>query len=105
MGQALPSAIDSNPPGADLIEWLESGENIMVALKIIALIFVLVFGIPNQIIDYKHRKLYEPGHAWGYYAKLSNEGNWAGRFMMWSGYIGIYFIVGALGYTFYLLTR
>lgn len=77
----------------------------MVILKIFALIFVVVFGIPNQIIDYKHRKRYEPGHAWGYYAKLSKEGNWEGRFMMWSGYIAIYFIIGVLGYTFYLLTQ
>lgn len=77
----------------------------MVALKILALIFLIIFGIPKQIIDYKHRKRYEPGNAWGYYAKLSKEGNWEGRFMMWSGDIGMYFIIGALAYTFNLLTR
>lgn len=75
----------------------------MLELKLLTLIFLIVFGIPNQIIDYKHRKRYEPGHAWSYYAKLSKEGSWEGRFMMWSTYLAIYFIFGALGYTFYLL--
>ena len=77
----------------------------MTALGILTLIFVIVFGIPNQIIDYRHRKRYEPGHAWGYYAKLSKEGNWEGRFMMWSSYIGIYLIFGAAGCTFYFLRQ
>lgn len=92
-------------PGAKLIAWSGFNDNNMIALKILTVIFVIVFGIPGQIIDYKHRKRYEPGHAWRYYAKLSKEGRWEGRFMMWSGYIGIYFIVGALNYTFYLLTH
>ncbi len=79
----------------------------MDLLRILALVFVVFIGIPNQIIDYKHRKrkLYEHGNAWAYYTKLSKEGNWEGRFMMWSGYLGIYFIFGAIGYTFYLLVR
>jgi hypothetical protein len=76
-------------------------------LKIIAGVFMLVVGIPNQIIDYKHRKNadYEPGNAWGYYARLAKEGSWEGRFMMWSGYIGIYAIIGVLGYGFYVLAK
>ena len=79
----------------------------MFTLKIIALVFVVVFGIPNQIIDYKHRKrnAYPHGNAWAYYAQLSKEGNWEGRFMMWSGYLGIYLIIGTLCYAFYTLTR
>ena len=79
----------------------------MLTLKIIVAILAIVLGIPNQIIDHKHRKLkaYEPGNAWGYYAKLSREGNWEGRFMMWSGYLGIVLIMFTLGYTFYLLSR
>lgn len=79
----------------------------IVVLKVIAGIFLVVFGIPNQIIDYKHRKnkAYEPGNAWGYYARLAREGNWEGRFMMWSGYLAIFLIVGATGYLVYGLTR
>jgi len=77
----------------------------MFLLKILTLIFIIVFGIPNQIIDYKHRKQYEPGHAWAYYSKLSREGNWEGRFMIWSGVAAIYFIIGAAGFTFYSLTQ
>lgn len=77
----------------------------MAELKVLTLIFLIVFGIPNQIIDYRHRKRYEPGHAWSYYAKLSKEGSWEGRFMMWSAYIGVYFIFGTLAYTFYLLVQ
>ena len=77
----------------------------MLELKVLTLIFLIVFGIPNQIIDDRHRKRYESGHAWSYYAKLSKEGSWEGRFMMWSAYIGIYFIFGALAYTFYLLVQ
>jgi len=76
-------------------------------LKVIAGVFLLVFGVPNQVIDYKHRKNkdYEPGNAWGYYARLAREGSWEGRFMMWSGYIGIYAIIGVLGYAFYVLAK
>ena len=76
-------------------------------LKIIAGVFMLVVGIPNQIIDYKHRKNkdYEPGNAWGYYARLARGGSWEGRFMMWSGYLGIYAIIGVTGYAFYALAK
>lgn len=79
----------------------------MFLIKTIALILIVSLGIPNQIIDYKHRKrkAYEHGNAWAYYSKLSKEGNWEGRFMMWSGYLGIYFIIGTLCYAFYALTR
>jgi hypothetical protein len=53
---------------------METAINVpMTALAILTLIFVIVFGNPSQIIDYRHRKRYEPGHAWGYYAKLSKE--------------------------------
>lgn len=76
-------------------------------LKMIAGVFMLVVGIPNQIIAYKHRKNkdYEPGNAWGYYARLAKEGSWEGRFMMWSGYLGIYAIIGIIGYGFYVLAK
>lgn len=77
----------------------------MFVLKILAFVLVIVVGIPNNIIDHKHRKRYEPGNAWGYYAKLSKEGSWEGKFMMWSGYIGIAFIVAVIGYSFYALSR
>ena len=79
----------------------------MTTLKILAVIFAIVVGIPSQIIDYKHRKnnAYEPGNAWGYYAALSSAGDREGRFMMWSGYLGIVFILGTLGYLMYVLTR
>jgi hypothetical protein len=76
-------------------------------LKIIALIFLIVCGIPNQIIDYKHRKrkAYEHGNAWAYYSQLSKKDNWEGRFMMWSGYLGFYLIIGTLCYGFYVLAQ
>ena len=79
----------------------------MLTLKIIVAVFAIVLGIPNQLIDYKHRKqnAYEPGNAWGYYAKLSREGNWEGKFMMWSGYLGIAQIIVTLGYVLYALSR
>jgi hypothetical protein len=79
----------------------------MITLKIIVAIFMAVIGIPNQLIDYRHRKrnAYEPGNAWGYYAKLSKEGSWEGKFMMWSGYLGIGLIIFILGYAFYALSR
>jgi hypothetical protein len=77
----------------------------MTAVGILTLIFMIVSGIPNQKIDDRHRKRDEPGHAWGYHAKLGKEGNWEGRFMMWSSYIGIYFIFGPAGYTFYFLRQ
>lgn len=37
----------------------------MLLIKFLVLVFAIVFGIPNQIIDYKHRKnkSYEPGDA------------------------------------------
>lgn len=77
----------------------------MFVLKVTALVLVIILGIPNQIIDYKHQKRYESGNAWGYYAKLSKEGSWEGKFMMWSGYIGIAFVLVAIGYLFYALSR
>lgn len=78
----------------------------MLTLKIIVAIFTIVLGIPNRIIDYKHRKrkAYEPGNEWAYYSKLSRDGNWEGRFMMWSSYLGIALIIGALGYMVYALS-
>lgn len=79
----------------------------MLTIKIIAAVFVIIFGIPNQIIDYKHRKreAYEPGNAWGYYANLAKQGNWEGRFLMWSGYLGIVLILTICAYGFYALSR
>ena len=72
----------------------------MLVLKGILLLFIIFFGIPNQIIDYKHRKkkAYEPGDAWAYYSRLSKEGSAEGKFMMWSTYCGIAFIVVFLAY-------
>jgi hypothetical protein len=77
----------------------------MFVLKMTTLVLIILLGIPNQIIDYKHRKKCEPGNVWGYYAKLSRGGSWEGKFMMWSGYIGIGYIVVATGYLFYALSR
>ena len=44
-----------------------------------AAVCLLVFGIANQIIDYKHRKrkACEPGCAWQYYSQLAREGSLA----------------------------
>lgn len=72
----------------------------MLVLKGILLLFIIFFGIPNQIIDYKHRKkkAYEPGDAWAYYSRLSKEGTAEGKFMMWSTYCGIAFIAVVLAY-------
>lgn len=79
----------------------------MITLKIIAAVFAIVVGIPCQIIDYKHRRrnAYEPGNEWAYYAALSNAGSWQGRFMVWSAYLAIAFVIGALVYAFYALAR
>lgn len=51
----------------------------MTTIEIIAAVCLLVFGIANQIIDYKHRKrkACEPGCAWQYYSQLAREA--AGR--------------------------
>ena len=75
----------------------------MIYFKIIACIFAIVLGIPNQVIDYKHRKnkAYEPGNAWAYYSKLSAEGSMEGKFMMWTGYFGIALIIAVLVYGTY----
>ena len=72
----------------------------MLVFKIVVAIFVIFIGIPNQLIDYKHRKknAYEPGNAWAYYSKLSQDGNIEGKFMMWSGYCGIGLILAVLAY-------
>ncbi|MFC0252817.1 hypothetical protein [Massilia consociata] len=74
---------------------------------IVVPIFMILFGIPNKIIDAKHRKrgAYQPGHEWSYYAKLSKEGNWEGRFVMWSGYLAIAVILAVIAEMFYVLSR
>jgi len=79
----------------------------MTWIKIITFLFVILVGIPNQVIDYKHRKrkAYEHGNAWAYYSQLSKEGSWEGKFMMWSAYIGFYCILGMSGFTFYQLCQ
>jgi hypothetical protein len=79
----------------------------LVVIQIITFLLIIFVGIPSQIIDYKHRKRksYEHGNAWAYYTQLSKEGRWDGRFMMWSAYLFIYFILGIFGYMFYALTR
>ena len=68
--------------------------------QLAVLIFVVVFGIPIQIIDYRHRKkrAYEPGDAWAYYSRLSKQGSREGKFMLWSSYCGIALIVGVIAY-------
>ncbi|GEM_PF-1741477 len=70
----------------------------MATIKIIAAVYLLVCGIANQVIDYKHRKrnAYEPGCAWQYYSRLAREGSREGKFMMWSGYLGIWLIIATL---------
>ena len=77
----------------------------MIFFKIAIALFALVFGIPNQIIDYKHRKreAYEPGDAGAYYSRLSAVGNLEGKFMMWSTYCGIGLIIAALAYVAFRL--
>lgn len=79
----------------------------MLTLKAIALVLIIVLGIPIQIIDYKHRKRkgYIPGNAWTYYAQLCKEGSWEGRFMMWSAYIGIAFVIVVIAHMFYTLSK
>jgi hypothetical protein len=74
-------------------------------LKIVAVVFIVVVGIPTQIIDYKHRKTraYEPGNVWAYYEGLRKEGNWEGIIMIWSGYAAIVLAIATLGYLFYSL--
>jgi hypothetical protein len=78
-----------------------------VISAIVVPIYLVFFGIPNKMIDSKHRKrkAYEPGHEWSYYAKLSKEGNWGGRFMMWSSYLGIGVVLALIAETFYVLSR
>nr|WP_315395704.1 hypothetical protein [uncultured Duganella sp.] len=77
----------------------------MVFVQLAVLVFVIVFGIPIQIIDYKHRKnkAYAPGDAWAYYSRLSKEGSLEGKFMMWSTFCGIGLIVVTLAYLAYRL--
>ena len=70
----------------------------MTTIEIIAAVCLLVFGIANQIIDYKHRKrkACEPGCAWQYYSQLARGGSREGKFMMWSGCLGIWFMIATL---------
>lgn len=77
----------------------------MDIVKIVYAVIFLVLAIPNAIIDYKHRKknAYPHGNAWAYYSQLAKEGNWEGKFMMWSGYIGIVAILSIIASTFYRL--
>jgi hypothetical protein len=77
----------------------------MIFFQIVAIVFVVVFGIPNQIIDYKHRKnkAYEPGDAWAYYSRLSKEGHRDAKFMMFSTYCGIALIFATIAYLAYRL--
>jgi hypothetical protein len=79
----------------------------MAIIKLLALLLILGLGIPCQIIDYRHRKRsgYQPGNAWSYYAKLSREGDRGARFMMFSTYVAIYFIVGVIAFGFYALVQ
>lgn len=79
----------------------------MLTLQILALLLIVFLGIPSRIIDYKHRKrnAYPHGNAWAYYSQLSKEGNWEGRFMMWSAYVAIYFVFGVFGHACYTLAR
>lgn len=72
----------------------------MPYVKVIVMLIAVLVGIPNQMIDYRHRKNrdYEPGNAWEYYARLRREGSWEGKFMMWTGYGGIIVIVSALSF-------
>lgn len=79
----------------------------METMKIIVGIYVLIVGVVNNVIDYKHRKrnAYEPGCAWQYYAQLAREGSREAKFMMWSGYISIYMIFAIMGVAFYELAQ
>ena len=77
----------------------------MTFLKAVLVMFVIFFGIPSLIIDFKHRKKseYHPGSEWAYYSKLSKDGSTEGRFMMFTTYIGILFIVAVVAYLVYRL--
>lgn len=79
----------------------------ILMLKIATGVFLTVIGIPNRIIDYKHRKnkAYEPGNEFSYYNQLAKEGSWEGKFMVASGFLAMYFILGVLLYGFYVLAR
>lgn len=70
----------------------------MDTFRIMCAVYLLVAGAGNQVIDDKHRKrnAYEPGCAWQHYAKLAREGSREGKFMMWSGHIGIWFIIATI---------
>jgi len=77
----------------------------MSVFNILLFLFLVVGGIGNAVIDYRHQKKdgYIPGHAWSYYSKLSKAGSWEGKFMMWSGYIAIALIILVTALTFYKL--
>lgn len=77
----------------------------ILSMKLIGVLMTVVLGIPNQIIDYKHRKrkAYEPGDAWAYYSKLSKEGNFDGKFMMFSTYVGITVIIAVISFAAYVM--
>lgn len=77
----------------------------MIFFQLAVVVFAVIFGIPGQIIDYKHRKnkAYEPGDAWAYYSKLSKQGSREGKFMMFATYCGISLIVAVSAYTAYRL--
>ncbi len=79
----------------------------MAVLKIISLIALVVIGIPNTLIDHKHRKrkAYGHGNAWAYYSELAKAGSWEGKFMMWSGYVCIWLVILTIGFGFYELSR
>ena len=79
----------------------------MSAMQIVVLVFYVVIGIPNKIIDHKHRKRegYDRANPAVYYSRLSKEGNWEGKFMIGSGYMGFYCILTVCGIGFYELCQ
>ncbi|SFM79800.1 hypothetical protein SAMN02982985_05344 [Rugamonas rubra] len=77
----------------------------MILIQLAVLVFVILFGIPSQIIDFKHRRkgAYLPGNEWDYYSTLSKTGSLEGKFMMWSAYGGISLIIATVSYLGYRL--
>lgn len=74
----------------------------MPSMSTIFIAYILLCGIPMQIIDYKHMKkrAYERGNVWGYYTALSKSGSVEAKFMVWSSCFGIGMVVGLLGIAF-----
>ena len=77
----------------------------MLPIEIIVPVAGLVVGVPNTIIDLKHRKNYEPGNGWEYYSNLAKQGSREGKFMIRSTVFAFYLVLAIIGDIFYELSR